>query len=48
MLDALVRRSAQAPWYSRIQALRNDVRFGDTPVQFGHRRHEYAGYEPQR
>lgn len=48
MLDALVRRAAQTPWFSRLQALRNDVRFGDTPIHFKQRRHEGDGKQPRR
>lgn len=50
MLDALVRRSAQTPWFARIQALRNDVRFGDTPlgIERHHREHHPYEYEPSR
>ena len=48
MLDTLVRRSAQSPWLSRVQALRNDVRFADTPMHLMHRRHEGEGKQPQR
>ena len=31
MLDALVRRSTQTPWFARIRALRHDSRLGDVP-----------------
>jgi hypothetical protein len=48
MLDTLVRRSAQSPWFSRIQALRNDVRFGDTPLHLGQRRHDDVANQPKR
>jgi hypothetical protein len=42
LLDAMVRRASQTPWLARIQALRNDVRLGDTPIHFEHRR-QHAG-----
>ena len=48
MLDALVRRAAQSPWFARMQALRNDVRLGDTAMHLGHPRHDGAGKQPQR
>ncbi len=32
MLDSLVRRSARTPWFERVRAIRNDPRFGDSPL----------------
>ncbi len=48
MLDALVRRSAQSHWFARIQALRNDIRFGDVPIQLASRHHEGMTRQTQR